>query len=1032
MDDNFHSIDRNKFGGSGEKSVRAKSLPEKIPTGLPLQNCGLEKVTPGQARETAADSNSDRPLYNSRIIITYVEYLKKHYPLVDIDFVLQTAGMTSHEVEDPGHWFNQQQTDKFHDILVAQTGNLHIARDAGRFTISCNRLGPAKQYALGLINLASVYLMVGKLAKTMSRGARMTAKKLAANKVEIISRAQPGTAEKPYQCENRLGALESVARMFTNNFAEIDHPDCFHRGHDHCRYIVSWENTPSRTWKRIGHTALISSVLSSLIACHVLPLSDGISVGLLCVVTSLLLLLFGDHLEKSELVKTIESQGDAAKNLMDEMNVRHSNALLIQEIGQAVTRILVVDRIVATVVGVMEKHLFFDRGLIMLVDSAGNRLKFIAGFGYTGEQSKILQTTEFNLDNPGSKGHFVRCFNEQKPFLVNDVSEIELDLSPKSREFINQMAVQSFICVPIVYEKTALGVLAVENTSYSQPLAQSEISVLMGVASQTAASIINARSFKEIKKSEQRYRLLADNISDVIWTLDLAQSQFTYFSPSVERFLGFRPEEMLELELKDILTPDSFEKAAKVIEDELAREKDTAVDPFRSRTLEIEQYRKDGTTIWSEVTASFLRNESGEAVAILGALRDISERKQAEGEKKKLEFRLQQAHKMEAIGTLAGGIAHDFNNILAAALGYTEMALSEVPAGSMLYDNLQEVLHAGTRAKDLVKQILAFSRQADQELAPVQVKLIVKEAVRLLRASLPSTIQIRQKIESESATLADPTQIHQVVMNLCTNADHAMAETGGILKISLVDVKIDSNLEARQLDLIPGDYLCLNISDTGHGMPEEVRARIFEPFFTTKERDKGTGMGLSVVHGIVQSHGGAITVQSRLGKGSVFEVYLPRIKGCATPVVDDTAPLPTGKERILFVDDEKALVDLGRRMLERLGYTVDCRTSSIEALELFAAMPKNFDLVITDMTMPNLTGDKLAAEIMSICPGIPVILCTGFSEQITEDKAQKLGIKKFILKPMVMNKLACTVREVLDMARTDPGVLSDHAGGVQI
>jgi PAS domain S-box-containing protein len=631
----------------------------------------------------------------------------------------------------------------------------------------------------------------------------------------------------------------------------------------------------------------------------------------------------------------------------------------------------------------MEKHLFFDRGLIMLADPAGKRLKFIAGFGYNREQSKILQNTEFNLDNPRSKGHFVRCFNEQKPFLVNDVSEIEQDLSPKSREFINQMAVQSFVCVPIVYEKTALGILAVENTSSSQPLAQSEISVLMGVASQTAASIINARSFKEIKKSEQRYRLLADNISDVIWTLDLAQSRFTYFSPSVERFLGFTPEEILQLELQDILTPDSFEQATKVIADELAREQSEAADPYRSRTLEIEQYRKDGTTIWSEVTASFLRNPSGEAVAILGALRDISERKQAEQEKKKLESRLQQAHKMEAIGTLAGGIAHDFNNILAAALGYTEMALGDVSDGSMLHDNLQEVLNAGNRAKDLVKQILAFSRQADQELMPVQVKHVVKEAVRLLRASLPSTIEIRQDIQTDSATMADPTRIHQVVMNLCTNADHAMVDTGGTLEISLIDIAIDSTFEARKLDLIPGEYLCLKIGDTGHGMSEDLKARIFEPFFTTKGRDKGTGMGLSVVHGIIKSHGGAISVQSQPGKGSTFEVFLPKIDNRVTPAIDDTAPLPTGNERILFVDDEKALVDLGHRMLEGLGYS-------------------------------HLTGDKLAAELMTIRPDIPIILCTGFSEQITEEKAQKMGIKKFILKPMVMNQLARTVREVLD------------------
>lgn len=1014
MFDFIHSFEKYSSVKPRKQSGGLKRLQDKTPTVLPLPPSGLDSLTPGDERETATPPDNPRPLYNSRIIITYVEYLKKYHPRVDIDAVLKLAGMTRHEVDDPGHWFNQQQTDKFHDLLVARTGNPHIARDAGRFTVSCTRLGPAKQYALGLINLASVYFMVGKLVPTMSRGARMTAKKLGANKVEIISTPRTGTKEKPYQCENRIGSLEAVGRMFTSKFAHIEHPDCFHNGHDHCRYIVTWEKTPSLIWKQISHITCIIGALMSLMAGHALPVAVWPTVALVWVTISMMLFLYTGRLEKIELVKTIENQGDAAKDLMDEMNVRHSNALLIQEIGQAVTRMLVVDRIVATIVGIMEKHLYFDRGLIMLADPAGKRLKFTAGFGYSQEQAEILRMTEFNLDNPGSKGHFVRCFKELKPFLVNDVSEIERDLSPQGREFIQQMAVQSFVCVPIVYEKSALGVLAVENTKSSQHLAQSEISVLMGVASQTAASIINARSFKEIRKSEQRYRLLADNISDVIWTLDLAQFRFTYFSPSVKRFLGFTPEEMLQLELQDLLTPDSYERATKAIAEEVAGEKSAGADPYRSRTLEIEQYRKDGTTVWSEVTASFLRNPSGEAVAILGALRDISERKQAEQEKKNLEIRLEQAHKMEAIGTLAGGIAHDFNNILAAALGYTEMALADAPDGSMLRANLQEVLNAGNRAKDLVRQILAFSRQADRELAPVQVKHVVKEAVGLLRASLPSTIEIRQDTQTDSAILADPTQIHQVVMNLCTNADHAMRGTGGTLEISLTDLAIDSTLEARKLDLIPGDFVCLKISDTGHGIPEDVKARIFEPFFTTKGRDKGTGMGLSVVHGIVKSHGGAVSVQSQPGKGSTFEVFLPKIVNRVTTEIDDTAPLPTGAERILFVDDEKALVDLGHKMLEHLGYSVECRTSSIEALELFRAQPHNFDLVITDMTMPNLTGEKLAAELMTVRPDIPIILCTGFSEQITEEKAQKMGIRKFVLKPIVMGTLARTVREVLD------------------
>ena len=677
-------------------------------------------------------------------------------------------------------------------------------REAGRFTVSSKRVGAALQYALGLINLASVYHMIGKLAPTMSRGAAMTARKLGGCRMEIISTPEPGTVEKRYQCENRFGTLESV------------------------------------------------------------------------------------------------------------------------------TRILDVDKIVDTVVGIMAKHLNFDRGMIMLADPSARRLKLISGFGYNREQEKLLHSTEFNLVNPDSKGHFVRCFNELKSFLVNDISEIEPDLSPGSREFIRQMAVQSFICVPIVYEKKALGVLAVENTNSRQHLAQSEISVLMGVASQTAASIINARSFKEIKKSARRYRLLADNISDVIWTLDLSLSKFAYVSPSVERVQGYTPEELMELDLEDTLTPRSFEIARKAITEELVKEKNRSADPYRSRTLELEQYHKDGSIIWVEVTASFLHDDTGNVVSILGASREITERKKAEEEHKRLETQLQQAQKMEAIGTLAGGIAHDFNNILTAVIGYTELAVDDAEDGTILHSNLKEVITAGNRAKDLVKQILAFSRQADRELKPVQVELVVKEAVKLIRASLPSTIEIKQNIESKSAILADPTQVHQVLMNLCTNAHHAMSDRGGVLTVSLRDVTIDSGFESRKLDLGTGGYLCLQVKDTGHGMPEEVRTRIFDPFFTTKERDKGTGMGLSVVHGIVKSHGGAITVHSQPGKGTSFAIYLPIIRTEVKATAESGTSLPTGDECILFVDDEKVLVDLGRQMLERLGYSVICRPAALK------------------------------------------------------------------------------------------------------
>jgi signal transduction histidine kinase len=432
-----------------------------------------------------------------------------------------------------------------------------------------------------------------------------------------------------------------------------------------------------------------------------------------------------------------------------------------------------------------------------------------------------------------------------------------------------------------------------------------------------------------------------------------------------------------------------------------------AVSGERFSGLETFRYTKEGIIIPVNISGSFYRDQEGHIAASVINLRDIREQK-------KLEAQLQQAQKMEAVGTLAGGIAHDFNNILSAIMGYAELALDSVERETQLYENLQEVFHAGNRAKDLVKQILTFSRQTEQERKPTQVKLIVDEALKLLRSSLPTTIEIHRDIQSNGLVMADPTQIHQILMNLCTNADHAMREKGGTLEVNLENVELDTGFTADQPDMKPGAYLNLTVSDTGCGMPPQVRERIFDPFFTTKEVGEGTGMGLSVVHGIVGSYGGTITADSEPGQGSTFKVYLPIIERREKPQATKEDSIPTGSERILFVDDEPALANVGKLILESLGYNVETRTSSIEALELFKNQPDRFDLVITDMTMPNMTGEDLAQELMCTKPNIPIILCTGFSAKIDEQKASAMGIRAFVLKPIVRRGIATTVRKVLD------------------
>jgi signal transduction histidine kinase/ActR/RegA family two-component response regulator len=386
------------------------------------------------------------------------------------------------------------------------------------------------------------------------------------------------------------------------------------------------------------------------------------------------------------------------------------------------------------------------------------------------------------------------------------------------------------------------------------------------------------------------------------------------------------------------------------------------------------------------------------------------------------ERQLQQVLKIQAIGTLAGGIAHDFNNILFPIVGYTELTMDELPEDSQARKNLAEVLQAANRAKELVQQILTFSRQSCQERQPIRVQYIIKEALKLLRASIPKTIEIEHRLNDNcGAIMGDPTQIHQVVMNLCTNAYQAMQENGGKLFLSLEEINFDYDDMLEKIGVQPGKHLCFTVKDEGHGMDPSVMARIFEPYYTTKEQGKGTGLGLSVIHGIVKNHGGEITVESRRGEGSTFHVFLPVLDDVDMKIEISRRTVDGhGRERILLVDDEVQIVFMEQKILEKLGYSVTAKTSSVEALKIFSDQPEEFDLVITDMTMPQMTGDKLAQELMRIKPNIPVILCTGFNEMITEEKALQLGIDKFVMKPVVKDELASTIRAVLDNGHRPP------------
>jgi PAS domain S-box-containing protein len=509
-----------------------------------------------------------------------------------------------------------------------------------------------------------------------------------------------------------------------------------------------------------------------------------------------------------------------------------------------------------------------------------------------------------------------------------------------------------------------------------------------------------AERTKKLQESEAKFRLLFDSIPETVLVHD-DQRRILYVNDVGAQWLGWPASELIGKHWSDIVAPHCLAQISG---------QGPALHRQNGSHSKMVYVSRTGQFLEAEVKTCPMEFEGH--MAVLAVARDITERT-------RLEAQLRQAQKMQAIGTLAGGIAHDFNNILAAILGYSELALYDVPHGSRMQRHLEAVLTAGKRARDLVQQILAFSRQRPPERQPVGLHLLISDVLRMLRASLPSTIAIHPCLTSTAGTVfADPTQLQQVIMNLCTNAEHAMRDTGGVLAVHLDAVEVTADFAATHAPLTPGPHACIMIRDTGHGMAPEVIERIFEPFFTTKAVGEGTGMGLAVVDGIIASHGGAITVASTPGQGTTFAIYLPRIN-TDTPSLDvpEEIPIPQGNGRILLVDDEPTLAHMTAEMLSHLGYDATVHTSSVEALKTFQATPWQFDVVITDQTMPVMTGERLARELRRIRPDIPIILCTGFSHTMTASKAQALGIAAFLLKPLGFRELGLALQQVLEQRR---------------
>jgi PAS domain S-box-containing protein len=576
-------------------------------------------------------------------------------------------------------------------------------------------------------------------------------------------------------------------------------------------------------------------------------------------------------------------------------------------------------------------------------------------------------------------------------------------------ETVKSLRIEGYWGIPLLSTTgEVLGNLAIMNQSPLN-IQSMDDSLLKVFAARAGTELERKRAQEALQESEERYRALYDQTPLMYFTVDshlmvLSVNQFG------ADLLGYGVHELVGMSVRAVVHEEDHTVVQLAVEQSLH-------GINRMPQIEFRKVKKDGTVLWVRETIQTILDPHQQKILLLSC-EDITDRKRAEEALAHSEKQLRHTQKMEAIGTLAGGIAHDFNNILGAILGYSELALTQVSHDQRVKSYLEEVVTAGIRAKELVKQILAFSRRSDQEREAVDLKDIVKEALKMIRATLPATIEIRSSLEVDPAVLfADSTQIHQVVMNLCANAEYAMRKEGGILELVLTSVEITEKSVVEFPSVKPGTYLRLTIQDSGQGISARVLERIFEPFFTTKGSGEGTGLGLAVVHGVIVGHGGHISVSSVKGQGTTFTVLLPRLDVVLPAKTDKTEEWPKGSGRVLFVDDEDVLARWGEQLLTHLGYAVVAKTNPHEAVDLFRRQADQFNLVVTDQTMPTMNGEEFVRALQEIRKDIPIILCTGFSHIMTAEKAAQLGLTAFLMKPVSAAGLAHTVKDVLGETR---------------
>ena len=963
--------------------------------------------------------NNQTPLYKSGLIGNYINYLSSHSVAVDIDDLLHCCDLGRQDINDEGHFLSQAQVNACHRCLDERLDDPEISYRVGQHALEMKSTGTVLQYGLQFITPGAMYKALDRIYPRWSRGHVSKTTIISKNRAHIAVSTRPGVREEPFQCDNRRGLFEAISTVHTGRPAKVSHPVCMHRGDNACEYRVTWEERPSAVWHRVGAYAAVASTLIAAIALFMAPplvwalLVAGMTVG------CLLIALVGTRKDNRELIGFLKSQGDAAGKLLKENETRSQNSRLIQEIGQAGVDIMAVDSFLDSVLASMSRNLDFSRAMILLYDDGGRRLGYAAGYGFTPSEQRYLEQLELAFDLLNSADPFIQALRSETPIFMNNVLANKAAMAPDSVRVMEKLRVEALAGIPLVYKKEPLGLLFVDTKDVKRDYTTSDINLLMGIASQLATGIVNARSYERLQESEERYRLLADNVADVIWILDIDSLRMKYVSPSVQHLHGYTPEEVMADTIDRFMTPESYERVVTVVAETTQQAAAGQIDPQRfATTLELDLLNKHGSITPAEVTAGLLLDSSGAPTAVLGISRDLSDRKKTERERAAMQNRLQQAHKMESLGTMAGSIAHNFNNLLMVVLGNLELAQEDLKATTVAAGSIQRAINASKRAADLSNLMLTYVGQLKKESLPVDLSRLVRDELEKLDESKMPQISLELDLaDPMPLVVADAGQMRQMVSGFITNAVEALGEDQGRIRIATGAMFCDATYLATTYlkeDMPEGMYAYVEVSDTGSGMDPETLGKVFDPFFSTKFT--GRGLGLAAVMGIIRSHYGAVKVSSQKGRGSTFTALFP-IQGLS--LAQDSAvpvdrPLDVEAETVLLVDDEAMVVEVGSQFLDRLGYRVLTASSGQEALDIITQDTDPIDCLLLDFTMPGMDGLETVQRIKKIRPGLKIIVTSGYTRQQIEDRfAVVVHPDDFIHKPFDMKVLKAKLQRVL-------------------